>query len=134
MRARLIVSAMVLVGLSGVGTYATTGHGVGPNRQWAVVNLVNPVQVSGNLLMGPYLIVHDDAKMARGEPCTTFYRFTPGKGPTEAAVSFHCKPAARPVATQTTLTITTRPDTGMCKLTEYQFPGEAEGHEVPDAR
>ena len=41
--------------------------------------------------MGPYLIVHDDAKMERGEPCTTFYRFDPAKGPQEevAVVPLH---------------------------------------------
>ena len=82
--------------------------------------------------MGSYLIVHDDAKMERGEPCTTFYRFDPAKGPQEAAVSFHCTPALKPVVDKLTLTQSeSNPAVGIRRLTEYQFPGDCEAHGIP---
>src|SRR4029079_5904288 len=84
-----------LFGVLAVGTIATSGDAVAPPRQWAVTNFVDPVLVSDQILMGPYLIVHDDAKMAHGQPCTSFYRFDPAKGPQEEVLSFHCTPATR---------------------------------------
>ena len=78
------------------------------------------------------LFVHDEERMARGEPCTTIRLFEPGSGPTESLVSFHCIPTRRPVARA--FTIRTRPNTADgfgCVLTEYQFAGDSDGHGVP---
>jgi hypothetical protein len=98
-------------------------------RQWSVVNFHNTVRVNKAFITGPVLIVHDDAKMARGEPCTTFYRFVPGSGPREELVSFHCKP--RRAAAVATTTVTGVTVDGVKQLTEYQLAGDEEAHGIP---
>lgn len=127
MRSRVIVGAFLLVGLSSVGTVANTAG----NRHWAAVNVLEPLLVSNRVVSGPILIVHDDFKMARGEPCTTFYRFVPGKGPQEALVSFHCRPDRGAVAEQTTLTVMPSSPQGCKRLIDYQIAGDSEVHGVP---
>lgn len=131
MRSRIIVGSWLLFGLLAVGTIATSGDGVAPPRQWAITNFIDPVLVTTQILMGPYLIVHDDTKMSRGEPCTSFYRFDPVKGPQEEVVSFHCTPARRHVVDKLTLTETSVAGLGIKRLTEYQFPGDGEAHRIP---
>jgi len=132
MRSRIIVGSLLLLGALAAGTIATSGDGVAPPRQWANANLVDPVLVTDQMLMGRYLIVHDDAKMARGEACTTFYRFDSVRGPQEEVASFHCSPAYRKVAGTLTLTQTDPVvGAGIARLTEYQFAGDCEAHGIP---
>ncbi len=133
MRSRFFVGALVLVGLAGAGAFAS-GAKAAPTKQWSIVRFANPVRVNGDLLMGDFLIVHDDAKMARGEPCTTFYRFIPGKGPQEEVLAFHCRPTQRDTCARTTLSYTYDPVLGIYKVTEYQFAGDSEGHGIPDIK
>jgi hypothetical protein len=65
-------------------------------------------------------------------PCTTFYRFDSKKGPQEGVLSFHCLPRQRKVVDQTTLAIVpARTINDLPSLTEYQFAGDPEAHEVP---
>lgn len=97
------------------------------------VTFTEVTRVCGYFLMGTYVVVHDDAKMAAGEPCTTFYKLSPGKA-AEPAVSFHCIPRARrPVATTTFTTAPARMTNvqGMPELIEYQIAGDSEAHGVP---
>jgi hypothetical protein len=103
---------------------------VGQSKQWTIVNFRDPVRVNKDFVSGPVLIVHDDQKMARGEPCTTFYRFDKKGGPKEALVSFHCKPRRTDAAETTTLkTVTIEP--GLKQLVEYQIAGDSEAHGIP---
>jgi hypothetical protein len=131
MRSRMIVGVFLLIALVGAGNLAARGNTtVGSDKQWSVVNFVDAVLVKGQFVMGPVLIVHDDAKMARGEACTTFYRFDPGRGPREELVSFHCTPRqAASVDTTRFATVTT--DAGCKRLVEYQIAGDPEAHGVP---
>ena len=92
MRARIIVGVALVMALFCVGTFVSQAGDRAGQRQWTVVNFMNPVQVKDRMVMGPVLIVHDDEKMAHGEACTSFYRFDRPKGPQEEIVSFHCKP------------------------------------------
>ncbi|MGE5242696.1 MAG: hypothetical protein ACM3SQ_00525 [Betaproteobacteria bacterium] len=132
MRTRVLVGVFLLVASLGAGTLATSGDGVAPLKQWALVNFVEPTRVGSDILSGTYLIVHDDIKMERGEPCTTIYRWDPVRGPREAVVSFRCHPALRNVAGRLTLTVRRLRDLGSgCRLIEYQFAGDAEAHGVP---
>jgi hypothetical protein len=125
MRTRIIVGAFLVVGTLSAAMLASSNA----TKQWAIVNFPDPVQVVDQLVMGPVLIVHDDVKMAEGEPCTTFYRFDPKRGPQEALVSFHCRPAQRNVAAKTTFTIESELT---CKrLVEYQIAGDSEAHGIP---
>ena len=133
MKTRIIVGALIVVGLLGVGTFASRGGAdVSGSRQWTLVNFVEPVSVLGNLVMGPVMIVHDEEKMAGGEACTTFYRFDPSRGPREEIVSFHCTPIQRTVASATTLTVAKSPDAVCKKLVEYQIAGDSEAHAIPE--
>ena len=133
MKTRIIVGALIVVGLLGVGTFASRGGAdVSGSRQWTLVNFVEPVSVLGNLVMGPVMIVHDDAKMESGEPCTTFYRFDPARGPREEIVSFHCTPIQRTVAASTTFTLENGLDSTCKRLVEYQIAGDSEAHAIPE--
>jgi len=132
MKARMIFGAVCVVGLFGVGTFASRGDAsVSAPRQWTIVNILDPVSVKGEIVMGPVMIVHDDRKMERGEPCTTFYRFDPARGPREEIVSFHCTPVQREVALTTTLTLQNGVEGGCKRLVQYQFAGETEAHGIP---
>ena len=130
MKSRIFVGVLALVGLSTVSGVASRGDSAGPARRWAIVNITSPVQLGDQFLMGKYLIVHDDGKMARGEACTSIYRFDPARGPREEVVSFHCVPSQRDACANTTLTILGR-GTDVPRLVEYQFAGDAEVHGVP---
>jgi hypothetical protein len=132
MRSRIIVGSLLLLGVLAAGTIATSGDGVAPPRQWAITNFADPVLVTDQILMGAYLIVHDDAKMERGEPCTSFYRFDPVKGPQEEVLSFQCTPANRKLVDKLTLA-QTEPiaGPGIHRVTEYQFAGDCEAHGIP---
>jgi hypothetical protein len=132
MRSRILVGTFVLVGTLAAGTVATTGDSVTRGRQQAVVYLTEPTLIGSTIVQGPVLFTHDDARMARGEPCTKVYLFEPGKGPAEEITSFHCIPALRQVVRK--FTVTTQPNEALgfgCVLTEYQFAGDTEGHGVP---
>lgn len=130
MRSRIVIGAVVVASL-GIGALATSASST---RQWAIVQLRQPTQIGSAVAMGPVLFVHDDAKMARGEPCTTVYRYEPGKGPQEEIVSFHCQPRQTGVADTFILTTERNLQLGLsgCKLKAYQFAGDSEAHGVPN--
>src|SRR5262245_47861255 len=131
MRSRILVGVIVLTALVGAGTLAAGSRdNVTTDKQWTVTNVRDPILVGSTMVMGPVLVVHDSNKMARGEACTTFYRFKPGVGPQEEIVSFHCRPRQGTVVeTSTFTTVATEP--GCKRLVEYQIGGEAEEHGVP---
>src|SRR5438876_9734662 len=123
MRSRILLTTWLLVGVLAAGAVATSGDG--PTRQWAVVYLAEPMLIGSTIVQGPVLFTHDDAKMARGEPCTTVRLFEPSGGPTEEIASFHCIPVSRNIVHK--FTLRTRPNTEMglgCVLIEYQFAGD----------
>lgn len=131
MRSSKFIAVTALVCALGAGALAS-GDGLAPGPQWAVVYLHQPTRIGSTIVQGPVLFTHDDAKMARGEPCTTVRLFEPGQGPTEAIASFHCIPTRRPVAGVFTMRTQPNVEDGFgCVLTEYQFAGDAEGHGVP---
>jgi hypothetical protein len=126
MRSRILVAALICASIG-------LGLGASSSRKWAVVDLRQPTQIGQAVAVGPVLFVHDDAKMARGEPCTTVYRYDPAVGPLEEIVSFHCEPKRSATAGYFTLTTAPGPDPGssLCRLKAYQFAGDSEAHGVP---
>jgi len=126
----MLVGAVQLLSLFTVAGAASNGARAS-SRQWAIVNFRDPVVLHGNLLMGRYLIVHDDDRMARGEPCTSVYRFDPERGPQAIEVAFMCKPHYRAVCDKTTLSVRRNAATGFNEVTEYQFAGDSEVHGIP---
>jgi hypothetical protein len=134
MSARLLVITWLLGGVLSVSTIATRGDRIAPRRQWAVVYLAEPTLIGSTIVQGPVLFTHDDAKMARGEPCTTVRLVEPAVGLAEEIAAFRCVPVRRNVVH--TFTLRTRPNTEMglgCVLLEYQFAGDSEGHGVPSS-
>ena len=126
MWSRIIVASLVLVGIV-IAAARTTAD---PALKWAIVNLKDTTLIAGSVVSGPVVFVHDDARMARGEPCTSVHRFESGKGPVEELVAFHCKPRWGSAPKRFTTAIRTQPD-GPGILTEYQFAGDEEAHIVP---
>lgn len=131
MRSRILLMTGLLAGVLGASAVATSGDSRGM-RQWAVVYLAEPTLIGSTIVQGPVVFSHDDAKMARGEPCTSVRLFEPAGGIGEEISAFHCVPVPRPIVGK--FTLRTRPNTELgfgCVLTEYQFAGDAQGHGVP---
>jgi hypothetical protein len=125
MRSKLFIGAALVMGFLAASTLDAV-----PMRRAAVVRFLKPTIVAGAFLQGTVVIEHDDAKMARGEPCTTIYRFKSDSEYGEPLVSFMCVPHDRPLATKFEATIVSSvswPD----RLLDYQIAGEREGHGVP---
>lgn len=59
------------------------------------------------------MIVHDEDKMRRGEPCTAFYRVGTRTRPLEDVVSFHCIPRERRASPTFTTTMEWNPALGI---------------------
>jgi hypothetical protein len=128
MQAKFFIGAAVMMGFLAASTLDAV-----PTRRSAVVRFLRPTIVAGSFVIGTVVIEHDDAKMARGEPCTTVYHYKSENERGEPIVSFMCMPRERPLATQFEATVVgtvSWPD----RLTEYQIAGEREGHGVPDGR
>jgi hypothetical protein len=130
---RAIVASVLLVGTVVTGS-AMSGDRA--SHQSAIVTFQRPTSVAGTILIGAYVIVHDEDKMMRGEPCTALYRVGTPARPLEEVVSFHCIPHERKVIPSFTTTVRSNPALGIDTvdmLTEYQFAGDSEGHGVPIA-
>lgn len=127
MRSRLFVGSLVILGTLGFGAARAA---TAPAVKWAAVNLTQTTVIAGAFVSGPVVFVHDDARMARGEPCTSVHRFDAAKGAGEEIVAFHCKPRWGKAPSAFTQSTTRKPD-GPPVLTEYQFAGDEESHEVP---
>lgn len=128
MRMKVFVGVALVMGFLGASTLDAV-----PTRRSATVRFLRPTIVAGTFVQGTVVIEHDDAKMARGEPCTTIYRFKSKDELGEPIVSFMCLPQSRPLATKFEAALVhgaTWPD----RLIEYQLAGEREGHGVPDQR
>jgi hypothetical protein len=132
MSVRTLVAVTVLAtALIVTPTLARTAK---PPVQASRITFAQVTRVCGHYLSGTYVVVHDDTKMARGEPCTTFYRLNSDTD-AEAVVSFHCLPRQRDVVSSTTITTTPTPGTTTATrtvdLVEYQIAGDSEAHGVP---
>ena len=129
MRSPIIVGSLVFIASVSFGI-AAKRTAADPALKWAAVNLKHTTVIAGAFVSGPVVFVHDDARMARGEPCTSVHRFDPAKGPGEELVGFHCKPRWTKAPGTFTTATTARPD-GPPVMTEYQFAGDEEAHGVP---
>jgi len=126
MRSRIIVGSLVLLGIG----LAASRTAADPALKWAIVNLQHTTVIAGAFVSGPVVFVHDDAKMARGLPCTSVHEFDAEKGLGKEVVAFHCKPRWTKAPARFTQATTTRAD-GPSVMTEYQFAGDEEAHAIP---
>jgi hypothetical protein len=100
------------------------------NIERAVVSVDEPVKLLGVLLHGRYLFLHHDGMMEHGRPCMYVYTLDP---PNEGArvVAYHCTSVVRARSLDFKLIMKNVPG-GPPEVTEVQFAGTAEGHQVPD--
>ena len=121
----LLIGALFVVG-------ATSSAGVArqAKMQKAVLQFNEPVKLLNVILQGEYVIIHDDQKMAQGEPCTYVYTRENGQQG-KLVVSFHCIPVQREATDHFTVVVGYDPATRLPEMSEYRFAGSTEGHQVP---
>ncbi|HKV39530.1 MAG TPA: hypothetical protein VJX67_09980 [Blastocatellia bacterium] len=98
----------------------------------AVVTFDDKTLVSGAVLQGKYLVIHDEQKMARGEPCFAIYQASDGTvEPTgKPVVTFYCQTAGRTLAKDVVMTYAATDTPGVFELREIQFAGSSIGHRL----
>ena len=126
------LKTFALIGLLALaGMFNSSPITAAPTMESAVVEFADTVKLGDILLRGEYLIVHDEERMARGEPCTYIYR---GKKIDRAKLvtAFHCIHVQRERVAAFKATIS-HPATpyGIAELKEIQFAGSTDGHAVP---
>jgi hypothetical protein len=111
-----------------------SGKDVRPTVEYAKVTFTSPVRVINAVLMGDYLIEHDNDRMARGGPCTYIYKMRDRSKP---VVTFHCKHLNRATTAKATVRLQRTYDMGSTLgyvMTEFQFENSADSHGVPLSR
>jgi hypothetical protein len=93
----------------------------------AVVEFTQTVKLQTVFLRGEYVVIHDDSKMAQGEPCLRIYR---NGDPDTLVIAFHCKPVARDKVDQFTIRSSRRAWFDLPEVLEIQFAGSTTAHQV----
>jgi hypothetical protein len=130
MKRMILAIPLLLASLAFINAPAAgmTGN---PQREEAVVEFTELVKLQGVLLRGQYLIFHDDAKMAEGEPCLYIYTMKAGKRD-KLVIALHCEPVERKQAKQFTVLLTPRYSAYTVReVREIQFAGFAKAHRIP---
>src|SRR5918994_2285279 len=93
-----------------------------PVREYAKVVFRDPVRIGDRVLIGTYVIEHDNDRMAQGRPCTHIYAANDLRLP---LVAFHCRHLDRKANPRATVTVrrTQDPSMRIFQLTEFQFEG-----------
>jgi hypothetical protein len=103
-----------------------------PVRQSLVVLFQRPTKVGDRILLGRYIVEHDNDRMARGEPCTHLYNASDPRLP---VVRFHCTHLTRPRTDKNVVELRSLGDqSGTQAMTAFTFGGETAGHGVPTGR
>jgi hypothetical protein len=128
----LILGATVLT-MSGLASFAVAAP---PGKEIEVASIPDKTKLMKATLQGKYIFVHDDTKMAKGEPCLYVYEYSedqagrPELKSDKLVVSFHCLPIQRDKATKFVLTYGML-SSDLFELREIQFAGSTEAHRVP---
>jgi hypothetical protein len=110
---------------------AVLGLAAKPVVQTLAVTFQQPVRVGHFILLGRHVIEHDDARMARGEPCTHIYAADDRRLP---VVTFHCTHLERDASDVATVVLAPSEANGIKRLLEFQFVGDEAAHGVPAIR
>jgi hypothetical protein len=103
-----------------------------PARETLTVWFKKPVKVGDRILLGKYVIEHDNNRMARGAPCTYIYAADDLRLP---VVAFRCEHLHRSRGERASVTLPPLGEAnGMQEFREFQFAGEAGAHGVPVRR
>ena len=128
MRSRVIIGAVLILGLVGIATLAASA--LVPTKHSALVDFTRPTIIAGTIVSGKVVFAHDDDKMANGQPCTTVYQYVQG-GQGKKLVEFMCQPIQQARTEHFTARCSRATLSGPDVLTEYQFAGDTESHGVP---
>lgn len=124
---RLLIAASMLAALMiTIGAFASHTNAEPKKNERATIEFTTTVKLLNVVLKGEYLVVHDEAMMAKGEACTYIYDKT-GK----LVVSFHCTPVERPKSDRFRVVTRRLDPSGLNEITEIQFAGSTEAHQVP---
>jgi hypothetical protein len=128
-----LTMSIFIIGLAVWFSFASTpsSKAEGPRKERAIIGFEQTVKLKGVLLRGEYVIVHDEERMARGEPCTWIYRSDKGK---EGAlvISFHCEHVERAKADHFVIRLKTNHTPYVTpEIEELQFADSTAGHRVP---
>lgn len=101
--------------------------------QWGVVQFFDPTSVGERILVGDYIIVHDEFWHSGDSPCTTVYEFESGRA-SDAVASASCRRTTHPTAVNR-FTVLVRPvesveDGAMWELVAFWFSGRSELHHM----
>jgi hypothetical protein len=110
------------------GSLMNAGSVEANGTERAVVEFTETVKLLDVFLRGEYLIVHDDSKMAQGEPCLSIYDNTYHE---RLVVSFHCTPIVRSKADRFKVITTRRGWFEFPEVLEIQFAGSTKAHQIP---
>ena len=103
-----------------------------PERQIAVVWFKNPVLVGEHILLGKYIIEHDNERMAKGLPCTHIYAASKPQVP---VVKFHCVHLEGNPTDRDLVTLNPTGDPSIpAKFASFQFKGDTAAHGMPPVR
>jgi hypothetical protein len=95
-----------------------------------VVELTDKIKLQDKILQGSYIFEHDEARMAKGEPCMYVYTNNKGK-PGDKVTAFHCTPVERTLVENVVISVVMSSEPDVWKLKEIQFPRTTKGHIVP---
>jgi len=125
---RLVLAVAILGVLAFASAPVLTGSRVqAATTERAVVEFTQTVKLLDVFLRGEYVVIHDDSKMAQGEPCLSIYR---NDAPDKLIIAFHCKPVARDKVGQFTIRTSQRAWFDLPEVLEIQFEGATTAHRV----
>lgn len=126
MKRLLIAASMVAALMVTIGAFAAHTKAEAKKNDRATIEFTQTVKLLNVVLKGEYLVVHDEAMMAKGENCTYIYDRS-GK----LIVSFHCTPVERPKSDRFRVVTRRLDPSGLSEVVEIQFAGSTEAHLVP---
>jgi hypothetical protein len=126
MKRLLIAASMVAALMVTIGAFAAHTKAEAKKNERATIEFTQTVKLLNVVLKGEYLVVHDEAMMAKGEDCTYIYDRS-GK----LIVSFHCTPVERPKSDRFRVVTRRLDPSGLSEVVEIQFAGSTEAHIVP---
>jgi hypothetical protein len=125
MKRLLIATSMLAALVITIGAFAVRTKAEAKSTERATIEFTQTVKLLNVVLKGEYLVVHDEALMAKGEACTYLYDRA-GK----LVVSFHCTPVERPKSDRFRVVTRRLDPSGLSEILEIQFAGSTEAHQV----
>ena len=111
-----------------------------PKKEMAVVDLPDKTKMMKEILQGKYIFVHDEERMAKGEPCFYIYKYSqdaagkPEVKDENLVLSFHCQHLERAKAPQIVMTyVMVAGQSDLFEIKEVQFANSTAVHRLPNS-